>query len=214
MVPFIQQMLTKLDVEQRIQTYSDLQQALCECTHAKNTLSLHRGYTPELIVFGRRSRLPGSICGGELAPAQEMALDEGRELSQTEFRKELLVFWLENEHELLSTPIENPETEVITNPAGNSENDTLPISPTFQPDIEPPTNPSQEGSRQTTIEAEEPQTENVPSEATDEILYLTCEEETCLITDAPSDSVWRTEFELSIPEEFQDREPTPSESES
>ena len=86
---FLQLMLDKIDQEQPITTYDELQQALIQSTHAKNSLSVRQGYSPELIVFGKRSRLPGSICGDELAPAHELANTEGQDQSSEDFRKML-----------------------------------------------------------------------------------------------------------------------------
>ena len=57
----LQQMLNKLDQEEPIESYESLQQALTQCTHAKNTLSIRRGFSPEMLVFGKSSRLPGSL---------------------------------------------------------------------------------------------------------------------------------------------------------
>ena len=83
----LQNMLNKLDKESPIETYEDLQQALAQSTHAKNTLSIRRGFTPEVLVFGKSSRLPGSISSstGEssLASADR---DDGQGI---EFRKSL-----------------------------------------------------------------------------------------------------------------------------
>ena len=57
----LQAMLKKVDQDMPIQTYVDLQRALAQCTHAKNTLSIRKGYSPEVLVFGKSSRLPGSL---------------------------------------------------------------------------------------------------------------------------------------------------------
>ena len=86
---FVQNMLDKLDKAESITTYPELQLALAQCTHAKNTLSVRRGYSPELIVFGRHSRLPGSICGDELVPAHSLADSETQTGQAGEFLKSL-----------------------------------------------------------------------------------------------------------------------------
>ena len=86
---FLQLMLNKIDQEQPITTYDELQVALVQCVHAKNSLSVRQGYSPELIVFGKRSRLPGSICGDELAPAHTLADEEGKDHSHESFQKML-----------------------------------------------------------------------------------------------------------------------------
>ena len=85
----LQNMLDKIDMEMPIITYVDLQKALIQCTHAKNSLSVRRGYTPELIVFGKQSRLPGSICGDELVPAHSFCELENQSMSSEEFRQSL-----------------------------------------------------------------------------------------------------------------------------
>ena len=58
-------MLSKVDLGYPIEIYEDLLQALLQCTNAKNTLSIRRGYSPEILTFGKCSKLPGSICGSE-----------------------------------------------------------------------------------------------------------------------------------------------------
>ena len=62
---FLQTMLNKIDQDSPIMSYKDLQQALIQCTHAKNSLSIRAGYAPEVLVFGKSSKLPGSIVSSE-----------------------------------------------------------------------------------------------------------------------------------------------------
>ena len=52
-------MLEKLDLEHPVNDYVSLQQAFNQCTHVKNCLSIRHGYAPEIIVFGKHTRLPG-----------------------------------------------------------------------------------------------------------------------------------------------------------
>ena len=73
---FLQEMLQRVDQEIPIKSYVDLQMALNQCTQAKNTISLRHGYTPQMIVFGKQMRLPGSIIGDESLPAHEEACNE------------------------------------------------------------------------------------------------------------------------------------------
>ena len=61
----LQSMLTKVDLEHPVETYDELQQALIQCTSAKNKLSIRRGYSPEVLVFGKCSKVPGSISSSE-----------------------------------------------------------------------------------------------------------------------------------------------------
>ena len=70
---FLQSMLTKIDLEQPLTTYWEFQQALVQSTHAKNTLSIRRGYSPEILVFGKSSKLPGSIASSHDLSAHESA---------------------------------------------------------------------------------------------------------------------------------------------
>eukprot|EP00435_Cladocopium_sp_Y103_P020428 s2013_g5.t1 len=69
----LQTMLNKIDHDMPVQTYVELQQALVQCTHAKNTLSLRKGYSPEMLVFGKSSRIPGSVASSELIAAHASA---------------------------------------------------------------------------------------------------------------------------------------------
>ena len=84
---FLQEMLQKVDLEMPIKTYEDLQMALNQCTQAKNMISLRHGYTPQMIVFGKQMRLPGSILGDEALPAHEEACNE--HAVDQKFRKQL-----------------------------------------------------------------------------------------------------------------------------
>ena len=68
---FLQEMLRKVDLELPFNDYEMLQEALNQCTRAKNTIGFRHGYTPEMIVFGKHSRLPGSIFGDEAIPSHE-----------------------------------------------------------------------------------------------------------------------------------------------
>jgi hypothetical protein len=69
-------MLNKIDIENPITTYKDLQQALIQCTHAKNTLSIRAGFAPEVLVFGKNSKLPGSNISSDEISAHASANSE------------------------------------------------------------------------------------------------------------------------------------------
>ena len=43
-------MLSKYELEHEITNYSQLQQALAQCTTAKNTCGIRQGYSPEMLV--------------------------------------------------------------------------------------------------------------------------------------------------------------------
>ena len=75
----IQEMLSKYELEQDVSTYQQFQQALIQCTMAKNSCSTRFGYTPETVVFGKGLRLPGSVVGDDSLPAHAIAAeDSGR----------------------------------------------------------------------------------------------------------------------------------------
>ena len=61
----LQTLLDKLDHESAITSFKDFQQALVQCTHAQNTLSIRSGFAPEVLVFGKSSKLPGSVTSSE-----------------------------------------------------------------------------------------------------------------------------------------------------
>lgn len=69
----LQNMLNKLDHESPITTFKEFQQALIQCTHAKNTLSIRAGFAPEVLVFGKCSKLPGSVVSSEDVSAHASA---------------------------------------------------------------------------------------------------------------------------------------------
>ncbi len=72
----LERILKKVDSEHPIATYDELQKVLWHATQAKNACSLRKGFSPEILVFGRASRLPGSICGDEQLPSHELADSE------------------------------------------------------------------------------------------------------------------------------------------
>lgn len=84
-------MLTKVDMEFPMDSYSQLQQGLNQCVHAKNSLSIRKGYAPEVIVFGKHSRLPGSVLSDESIPSHQQALQEDQEIQPGEFRQMLMM---------------------------------------------------------------------------------------------------------------------------
>ena len=69
----IESMLQKIDCEYPIASYSHLQRCLWHVMQAKNACSLRRGYSPEMLVFGKSTRLPGSLCGDDQLPAHCLA---------------------------------------------------------------------------------------------------------------------------------------------
>ena len=67
------QMLSKYDLEHPIKDANDLQIALAHCTQAKNSLSIRKGFAPEVLVLGKQTRLPGSVCSDHQLPAHALA---------------------------------------------------------------------------------------------------------------------------------------------
>ena len=55
----LQHMLEKYEIEHPIDSDEALTEALVQCTMAKNSLSRHRGYSPEILVLGKASQIPG-----------------------------------------------------------------------------------------------------------------------------------------------------------
>lgn len=72
----LEEILRKVDMEHPITSYDQLQKVLWHSTQAKNSCGLRRGFSPEILVFGKSARLPGSLCGDELLPAHEIADSE------------------------------------------------------------------------------------------------------------------------------------------
>ena len=83
----LQHMLDKFDIEHPIENYQDLQRALFWCVQAKNANSLRKGYAPEVLVLGKHTRMPGSICSDELLPAH--LLSESETSNGVSFRRQL-----------------------------------------------------------------------------------------------------------------------------
>ena len=69
----LQHMLKCFDTEHAIGNYQELQKALFWCVQAKNANSIRKGYAPEVLVLGKQTRMPGSICSDELLPAHLLA---------------------------------------------------------------------------------------------------------------------------------------------
>ena len=83
----LQNMLTKYEKEHPINSYIELKQGLWWCVQAKNAFSIRKGYSPEVLVLGKQTRIPGSICSDELLPAHMLA---DAETSQgVQFRQQL-----------------------------------------------------------------------------------------------------------------------------
>lgn len=69
----LKNMLTKFEGDHDIKQYQDLSQALYWCVRAKNASSLKKGYSPEMLVLGKQTRMPGAVCSDEMLPAHFLA---------------------------------------------------------------------------------------------------------------------------------------------
>ena len=85
----LQEMLTKMDAEEGINSYDQLEQALSFATQTKNQWSRHRGYPPELLVFGKMKKQPASITSDSSVASHALANSECAE--GIRFRAELAV---------------------------------------------------------------------------------------------------------------------------
>jgi hypothetical protein len=72
----LQEMLQKYDAEHAITSYAEMQVALTMCTTAKNSCSLRHGYSPEVLVFGKGFRMPGSLTSDDQLTAHLTASEE------------------------------------------------------------------------------------------------------------------------------------------
>ena len=72
----LQSTLTKYEEDHETNGFQDLQTALAHCTAAKNACSLKHGFAPEVLVFGKGLRLPGSFASDDMLPAHSLAISE------------------------------------------------------------------------------------------------------------------------------------------
>ena len=85
----LQMILSKMDTEEAIKNYDDLEKALLQATLTKNQWSRHRGYPPELLVFGKSARIPGSVISDHQRTSHAVALQNLPE--GIRFREELAI---------------------------------------------------------------------------------------------------------------------------
>ena len=83
----LQEILRKMDAEETIENYEQLEITLGIATSVKNQWSRHRGYPPEVLVFGKQRNIPGSITSDNKLGAHSLALSPCSE--GTQFRKEM-----------------------------------------------------------------------------------------------------------------------------
>ena len=80
-------MLNKMDHEEGICNYNQLAIALAHTTTTKNQWSKYRGYPPEMLVFGKGSKMVGSVVSDEETASHYAALSPTAEV--VKFREEL-----------------------------------------------------------------------------------------------------------------------------
>ena len=85
----LQEILTKMDAEESIDSYDHLEIALGFATSVKNQWSRHRGYPPEVLVFGKQKNIPASITSDEKLGAHCLAQSPCSE--GTKFRREIAI---------------------------------------------------------------------------------------------------------------------------
>ena len=85
----LQLMLNKMDQEENIRNPNQLQKALIQATTTKNQWSRYRGFPPEILVFGRGARIPGSVTSDPNTAAHHQALSQMPDGQR--FREELSV---------------------------------------------------------------------------------------------------------------------------
>lgn len=83
----LQEIITKMDMEESIDSYEKLTQALAYATHTKNQWSRHRGYPPELLVLGKGVAIHASNINDSKMAAHSLALSDSTEGQR--FREEL-----------------------------------------------------------------------------------------------------------------------------
>ena len=83
----LQLILSKMDQEEPISTFEDFRCALAKATSTKNQWSRHRGYSPEVLVFGKNVKTPGSITSDSNMSSHTAALNHGTEFQR--FHQEL-----------------------------------------------------------------------------------------------------------------------------
>ena len=85
----LQEILTKMDVEESIDSYDKLETCLAFATQTKNQWSRHRGYPPERLVFGKLRKYSGSTISDVESTAHSLA--ESGTAEGLRFRAELAI---------------------------------------------------------------------------------------------------------------------------
>ena len=72
----LERMLTKMDLEKAINTPEEFDIALAFSIQAKNALSSKNGFSPEMLVLGKQTRVPASLASDETTPSHLSALND------------------------------------------------------------------------------------------------------------------------------------------
>lgn len=83
----LQDILSKMDTEEAITDHASLEMAVSMATHTKNQWSRHRGYPPEVLVFGKSTKISGSVSSDESSASHLTA--ESLQPDGIRFRSEL-----------------------------------------------------------------------------------------------------------------------------
>ncbi len=83
----IQRMLDKYQIDHNMMSEQDLKEALTQCTMAKNSLSRHKGYSPEILVLGKSRHTPS--CNSNEPPDPSDWLYDNPDQEITEFCQNL-----------------------------------------------------------------------------------------------------------------------------
>ena len=84
----VQDMLTKMHLDNPIANQEQFEEALCQCMNAKNSLSRHKGYSPEILVLGKSRHTPVSLSSDDFGPADFLE-DELQTGDQQDFHRQL-----------------------------------------------------------------------------------------------------------------------------
>lgn len=86
----LQSMLSHLDKDKSITIGRDFEDALQQCCTSKNMLSRVKGYTPEILVLGKSSRLPGSLTNEPFDACNQASADSSEETPEAiQFRQNM-----------------------------------------------------------------------------------------------------------------------------
>ena len=78
----LQGMLDKYHHDRPINTPQEFEEAVSQCCNAKNALSRAKGYTPEILVLGKSSRVPGSVVSEPYDSSQYLMINPQAESSE------------------------------------------------------------------------------------------------------------------------------------